>query len=216
APRYDLLNHLLSLNIDRSWRRRAVGRLDWEGRAPGLFLDACAGTLDLAAELANRRGFSGKVVATDFAPPMLRRGAGKGAAGAVRVAAADALALPFRDRTFDGVMVGFGVRNLEDLDAGLRELHRVLKESSRLVILDFTVPPSALLRAFYFVYFRGILPLVGRLISRHPTAYHYLPASVAEFPPPTGLARRMEGAGFRDCDFRLLTGGIAAIHWGQR
>jgi demethylmenaquinone methyltransferase/2-methoxy-6-polyprenyl-1,4-benzoquinol methylase len=182
----------------------------------GLFLDACAGTLDLAAELAGRRGFAGHVVAADFAPPMLRRGTGKGAAGVVRLTAADALALPFRDGAFDGVTVGFGVRNLEDLDAGLRELHRVLKRGSRLVILDFTTPPSAPLRSLYFLYFRWILPLVGRVISRHPTAYAYLPASVAEFPPPRGLAARMESAGFRDCDFRLLTGGIAAIHWGQR
>jgi len=216
APRYDLLNHLLSLNIDRSWRRKAVARLAWEAHVPGLFLDACAGTLDLAAELAGRRGFAGHVVAADFAPPMLRRGAGKGAAGVVRLAAADALALPFREGAFDGVTVGFGVRNLEDLDAGLRELHRVLKRGSRLVILDFTTPPSAPLRSLYFLYFRWILPLVGRVISRHPTAYAYLPASVAEFPPPRGLAARMESAGFRDCDFRLLTGGIAAIHWGQR
>jgi demethylmenaquinone methyltransferase/2-methoxy-6-polyprenyl-1,4-benzoquinol methylase len=216
APRYDLLNHLLSLNIDRSWRRKAVGRLAWEAHGAGLFLDACAGTLDLAAELANRRGFSGSVVAADFAPPMLRRGAGKGAAGAIRPAAADALALPFRDGTFDGATVGFGVRNLEDLDAGLHELHRVLKTGARLVILDFTTPPSGPVRALYFLYFRWILPLVGRAISRHPTAYAYLPASVAVFPPPRGLAARMEGAGFRDCDFRLLTGGIAAIHWGQR
>jgi len=216
APRYDLLNHLLSLNIDRSWRRKAVGRLEWEAHGPGRFLDACAGTLDLAAELANRRGFSGRVIAVDSAAPMLRRGAGKGAEGMVRAVGADALELPFRDGAFDGVTVGFGVRNLEDLDAGLREFHRVLKTGSRLVVLDFTTPPFALLRAPYYLYFRFILPLVGRLISGHPTAYAYLPASVAEFPPPGALARRMEGAGFRDCDFRLLTGGIAAIHWGQR
>ena len=216
APRYDLLNHLLSLNVDRSWRRKAVARLEWEAHAPGLFLDACAGTLDLAAELANRRGFAGRVVATDFAPPMLHRGAGKETKGMLRAAAADALELPFRDGTFDGATVGFGVRNLEDLDAGLRELHRVLKTGSRLVILDFTTPPAALLRALYLLYFRWILPLVGRAISGHPTAYDYLPAAVASFPPPRALARRMEDAGFRDCEFRYLTGGIAAIHWGQR
>jgi demethylmenaquinone methyltransferase/2-methoxy-6-polyprenyl-1,4-benzoquinol methylase len=216
APRYDLLNHLLSLNIDRTWRRKAVARLECEAHAPGLFLDACAGTLDLAAELANRRGFSGRVIAADFAPAMLRLGAGKGVDGVIRPAAADTQELPFRDGAFDGAMVGFGVRNLEDLDAGLRELRRVLKTGSRLVILEFATPPSFFLRVLYHLYFRGILPLVGRIISRHPTAYAYLPASVAAFPPPRALAGRMEGAGFRDCDFRLLTGGIAAIHWGTR
>jgi len=216
APRYDLLNHLLSLNIDRSWRRKAVDRLAWEGRARGLFLDACAGTLDLAADLATRPGFAGRIVAADFAPPMLRFGAGKMAGGSVRPAAADALALPFRDGTFDGATVGFGARNLEDLDAGLRELRRVLKPDARLVILDFTTPPAAPIRALYLFYFRRILPLVGRLLSGHPTAYAYLPASVEEFPPPQALVQRMAGAGFGDCGFRLLTGGIAAIHWGKR
>ena len=216
APRYDFLNHFLSLNIDRSWRRKAVARLEQEAHAPGLFLDACAGTLDLAAELSHRRGFTGRVVATDFAPAMLRLGAGKGVDAVIRPTAADTQDLPFRDGTFDGAMVGFGVRNLADLDAGLRELHRVLKTGSRLVILDFTTPPAAPLRALYLLYFRWILPLVGRVISGHRTAYAYLPASVASFPRPGALARRMEGAGFRDCEFRFLTGGIAAIHWGQR
>jgi demethylmenaquinone methyltransferase/2-methoxy-6-polyprenyl-1,4-benzoquinol methylase len=216
APRYDLLNHLLSFNIDRSWRRKAVDRLGWEDRARGLFLDACAGTLDLAAELANRRGFSGRVVGADFAHPMLRLGAGKVAGGSVTGVAADTLDLPFRDATFDGATVGFGLRNLESLDAGLRELRRVLRPSARLVILDFTTPPSAPLRALYLLYFRRVLPLVGRLVSGHPTAYAYLPASVVEFPPPQALAQRMADAGFGDCGFRLLTGGIAAIHWGTR
>jgi demethylmenaquinone methyltransferase/2-methoxy-6-polyprenyl-1,4-benzoquinol methylase len=216
APRYDLLNHLLSLNIDRAWRRKAVDRLGWEGRVRGLFLDACAGTLDLAAELASRSGFSGRVVGADFAHPMLRLGAGKVAGSSVFGAAADTLDLPFRDGIFDGAMVGFGLRNLEDLDAGLRELRRVLKPDARLVVLDFTTPPSAAIRALYLFYFRGVLPLVGRLVSGHPTAYAYLPASVVEFPPPQALAQRMADAGFGDCGFRLLTGGIAAIHWGKR
>jgi demethylmenaquinone methyltransferase/2-methoxy-6-polyprenyl-1,4-benzoquinol methylase len=215
APRYDLVNHLLSFNVDRWWRRQAVDRLGWEGRARGLFLDACGGTLDLAVELANRRGFAGRVVGADFARPMLRLGAGK-AGRSVRAAAADTLQLPFRDGTFDGVTVGFGVRNLEDLDAGLRELRRVLSKDARLVILDFTTPPSAPIRALYLFYFRRILPLVGRLVSGHPTAYAYLPASVEQFPTPEALAQRLRGAGFSDCGFRLLTGGIAAIHWGKR
>ena len=215
APRYDLLNHLLSLNIDRAWRRMAVDRLGWEGHA-GLYLDGCAGTLDLAAELAGRPGFAGRVVGADFAAPMLRLGAGKLGEGKVRVAAADALDLPFRDAVFEGATVGFGLRNLADLDGGLRELRRVLRPGARLVVLDFSTPPSAPVRALYHLYFRRVLPVVGRLISGHPTAYAYLPASVAQFPAPQALAGRMAEAGFRDCGYRLLTGGIAAIHWGMR
>ncbi|HXY70415.1 MAG TPA: ubiquinone/menaquinone biosynthesis methyltransferase [Gemmatimonadales bacterium] len=216
APRYDLLNHLLSLNVDRSWRRKAVDRLGWEARTSGTFLDACAGTLDLAAELAGRRGFTGRVVGADFAVPMLHLGARKAAGAPVRPAAADALALPFADGSLDGATVGFGVRNLEDLDAGLRELLRVLRPGARLVVLDFTTPAWAPLRALYLFYFRRVLPVVGRLVSGHPTAYAYLPASVETFPAPAALLGRMAAAGFRDGGFELLTGGIAAIHWGAR
>jgi demethylmenaquinone methyltransferase/2-methoxy-6-polyprenyl-1,4-benzoquinol methylase len=216
APRYDLLNHLLSLNVDRSWRRRAVDRLGWETRASGTYLDACAGTLDLAAELAGRPAFRGLVVGMDFAAPMLRLGRGKVGGRPVVAASADALALPAGDASFDGATVGFGVRNLDDLDAGLRELRRVLKPGARLVILDFTTPPWRPLRSLYLFYFRRVLPLVGRAVSGHPTAYAYLPASVETFPAPAGLAGRMAGAGFRDTGFELLTGGIAAIHWGTR
>ncbi|HXY20836.1 MAG TPA: ubiquinone/menaquinone biosynthesis methyltransferase [Gemmatimonadales bacterium] len=216
APRYDLLNHLLSLNVDRSWRRRAVDRLGWEARASGTYLDACAGTLDLAAELARRRGFRGRVVGADFAGPMLRLGSGKVGGGAVVPAAADTLALPFADGSFDGATVGFGVRNLDDLDAGLRELWRVLRPGARLVILDFTTPPRWPMRTLYLFYFRRVLPLVGRAVSGHPTAYAYLPASVETFPAPAELLGRMAAAGFRDGGYELLTGGIAAIHWGAR
>jgi demethylmenaquinone methyltransferase / 2-methoxy-6-polyprenyl-1,4-benzoquinol methylase len=216
APRYDLLNHLLSLNIDRRWRRQAVDRLGWERRASGAFLDACAGTLDLAAELARRPGFTGLVVGADFAPAMLRRGAGKAPGRRLVPAAADALQLPFADATFDGASVGFGVRNLADLDAGLAELARVRRPGGRAVVLEFTTPPSAPLRVLYLFYFRRILPLIGGAVSGDRAAYTYLPASVEAFPAPRQLAARMAAAGFRDCGFRLLTGGIAAIHWGTR
>ena len=216
APRYDLLNRVLSMNIDRSWRRRAIARLGWEHRQPGVFLDACAGTLDLAAELAAGRGFQGRVVATDFALPMLRLGDGKGPPGRIQRAVADTLLLPAADATFDGAMVGFGVRNLAGLDEGLRELARVLKPGARLVVLDFSTPPFAPLRALYLFYFRRVLPLVGRLVSGHPTAYSYLPESVMDFPAPAELESRMQRAGLRDCGHELLTGGIAAVTWGTR
>ena len=216
APRYDFLNHLLSLGIDRRWRRAAVDRLGWEARPDGLYLDACAGTLDLAAELARRRGFAGRVVGADFSARMLELGAGKAQPGRVRPAAADALDLPFAAGRFDGAMVAFGVRNLADLDAGLRELARVLKPGARLVILEFTTPVWAPFRALYQLYFRRILPLVGRAVSGHATAYSYLPASVGAFPAPDALLERLGSAGFHDAGYGLLTGGIAALHWGTR
>jgi len=214
APRYDFLNHLLSLNIDRSWRRAAVARLGWERRPQGVYLDLCAGTLDLAAELARRPGFSGTVLGADFALPMLTRGKGK-APRAVPVGA-DALALPFPDAAFDGALVGFGIRNLADVDAGLVEAARVLKPGARFVILEFATPRFAPLRAVYFFYFRHILPAVGRMVSKHRDAYTYLPESVLAFPEPEALARRLTAAGFHDVEFELLTGGICAIHTAVR
>ena len=216
APRYDFLNHLLSLNIDRSWRRRVVERLGWERTPAGVFLDACAGTMDLSAALATRPGFQGHVVASDFALPMLRLGRAKTRGGVVTGTVADTLDLPFADGTFDGAMVAFGVRNLSSLEAGLSELLRVLRPEARLVILDFTIPPSAPMRAAYLFYFRRVLPLVGRIVSGHPTAYRYLPDSVGGFPPPGSLVSLLAHAGFRDPGYVLLTGGIAAVHWGLR
>ncbi len=149
APSYDLLNHLLSLNIDRLWRRAAVARLGWENSPKGTYLDACAGTLDLTITLAGRPGFAGRVVAADFAASMLRIGRGKARGARVTTAAADTLELPFASSAFDGALVGFGVRNLADVPAGIAELARVLKPGAKLVILDFTTPRYAPLRAAY-------------------------------------------------------------------
>ena len=216
APRYDLLNHLLSANVDRAWRRRAVDRLGWERAPAGTYLDNCAGTLDLAVELARRAGFGGRVVGSDFTFAMLERGTDKLAALPVEPACADALALPFRDAAFDGATVGFGVRNLADLYAGLAELARVLKPGARLVILEFTTPSWQPFRALYLGYFLRVLPLVGRMVSRHSTAYTYLPESVRQFPEPPELAARLERAGFGQVGWKTLSGGIAALHWGVR
>lgn len=216
APRYDLLNHLLSLNIDRGWRRRAVDTLGWRERPDGTFLDACAGTFDLALELAGRDAFRGRVVAADFALPMLVAGRSKLDQAAVAPVCGDALRLPFPDATFDGATVGFGVRNLSDLDAGFREFHRVLKPGARLVVLEFTVPPNPVVRAGYMFYFTRVLPLIGRVVSGHPWAYTYLPESVKEFPAPQPLADRLEGAGFAEAGWSLVTFGIAAIHWARK
>jgi demethylmenaquinone methyltransferase/2-methoxy-6-polyprenyl-1,4-benzoquinol methylase len=216
APRYDLLNHLLSLNIDRRWRRRAIDRLLERCRPDGVVLDACAGTLDLAVELARRPGFRGRVVASDFSLPMLEQGRGKTPGLRLNVTCGDALRLPFRDAALDGATVGFGVRNLGSLDAGLRELARVLRPGAPLVILEFATPQRQPLRAAYLFYFRRLLPLIGKVVSGHGGAYAYLPASVLNFPEPEALSRRMVAAGFADIRWELLTGGIAAIHVGSR
>lgn len=215
APRYDLLNHLLSLNRDRRWRRRAVDLLLDLAPADGRFIDVCAGTLDLARELAARPDFHGSVVGCDFSLPMLRGGAAKTAGLALAPVCGDALRLPFPDGAFHGATVGFGVRNLADLDAGLRELRRVLRPGGRLVVLEFSTPAWQPFRALYLAYFRRVLPLVGRLVSRHGTAYDYLPASVLEFPEPAALAACMEQAGFAGVDWETRTGGIVALHAGQ-
>lgn len=214
APRYDFLNHLLSLNVDRLWRRQAVAQLGWEQVPGGTWLDICSGTMDLAAALGNRAGFTGRVIGADFVQPMLLLGKGKSAR--VTPVTADALDLPFPDGLFDGATVGFGVRNLADLDAGLREMARVLKPGARLVILEFTTPRIQPLRSLYFSYFRHVLPAIGRFFSNHANAYTYLRDSVLAFPEPEALAERMTRAGFREVKWRRLTGGICAWHAGVR
>ena len=216
APRYDLLNHLLTLNIDRRWRRRAIRVLGWMRRPTGTYLDLCAGTLDVAAMLANRAGFRGLVVAADFAEPMLRQGVRKSRRRALAPVAADALQLPLRDASIAGAIVAFGLRNVDDLDASLAEVHRVLSPGARFVILELSTPRSRAVRGLYHLYFRRVLPAVGGLVSGHRTAYRYLPDSVAHFPVEEELARRLERAGFVAVRWERLSLGIAAIHVGQR
>jgi demethylmenaquinone methyltransferase / 2-methoxy-6-polyprenyl-1,4-benzoquinol methylase len=216
APRYDLLNHLLSFNIDRGWRKRAIAALGWERNPQGLYVDLCAGTLDVAAMLASRRGFQGRIIGADFAEPMLRAGARKAPAEIVTPVVADALDLPLASGTASGAIVAFGIRNVADLDAGLREVYRVLAPGARLVILEFTTPPSRIVRVMYHLYFHHVLPRIGGLVSGHPTAYHYLPRSVANFPGAPELAGHLRAAGFGDVRWETLTLGIAAIHVGAK
>lgn len=216
APRYDLLNHLLSFNIDRRWRAHALAALE-VGRAPrGVYLDLCAGTLDVGAQLARVPGFAGTIIAADFAEPMLRRGRGKAPPAVLAPVTADALELPLRDGAADGAIVAFGIRNVADLDAGLAEVHRVLAPGARFVILEFSTPRSAVVRACYHAYFHHVLPFIGGVVSGHPTAYTYLPKSVANFPAGDALADRMRRAGFGDVRWTSLTFGVAAIHVGAK
>ena len=216
APRYDLLNHVLSLNIDKGWRRAALRALAWERQPSGTYLDLCAGTLDVGAQLTRQQGFGGFVIGADFAEPMLRAGVGKASPRVLAPVTADALALPVGEGRMAGAIVAFGIRNVADLDAGLREVRRVLAPGARFVILEFSTPRSALVRAAYHLYFHHALPLVGRLVSGHRTAYTYLPKSVAHFPVEEALAARMTAAGFADVTWTSLTFGIAAIHVGTR
>jgi demethylmenaquinone methyltransferase/2-methoxy-6-polyprenyl-1,4-benzoquinol methylase len=216
APRYDLLNHLLSFNIDKRWRRRAIAALEWQRAPRGTYVDLCAGTLDVSAQLSSSAGFAGRVIGADFAEPMLRAGVGKAPANVVSPVVADALDLPLPDNCASGAIVAFGIRNVADLDRGLREVRRVLEPGARFVILEFTTPRSAIVRAGYHAYFHHVLPFIGGVISGHGTAYKYLPRSVANFPIEEKLADRMRAAGFVDVTWRTLSLGIAAIHVGVK
>jgi demethylmenaquinone methyltransferase/2-methoxy-6-polyprenyl-1,4-benzoquinol methylase len=214
APTYDRLNRIISFRLDQGWRRYAVKRLGWEREPEGIYLDLCAGTFDFGATLANRRGFRGQVIGADFVRRMLELGRHK--SPRLSPVNADALELPFPDRSFDGAMVGWGVRNLVDLDAGLAEAARVLKPGSRLVILEMTLPERPLLRAVFQFYFRRIMPLIGRAISKHTTAYSWLPESTRVFPAPAQLAQRMEAQGFENVSYKIFMGGVCAMHVGTK
>jgi demethylmenaquinone methyltransferase / 2-methoxy-6-polyprenyl-1,4-benzoquinol methylase len=217
APRYDLLNHLLSLNIDRLWRRYAIAALDWGWRPAGTYLDLCAGTLDVAVALARQPGFAGTVIGADFAEPMLRAGMAKAPGStAIRPVAADALQLPLADRSMAGAIVAFGIRNVDDLVGGIREVWRVLAPGARFVVLEFTTPTSPLVRMAYHTYFHHIVPAIGGAVSGHRTAYQYLPRSVAHFPDGGTLADCMREGGFTNVTWRTLTLGIATLHVGER
>jgi demethylmenaquinone methyltransferase/2-methoxy-6-polyprenyl-1,4-benzoquinol methylase len=214
APTYDRLNRIISLRLDQRWRRDAVGRLSWQQRPDGRYLDLCAGTLDFAAILTRQPGFRGQVVGADFVPAMLQMGRAK--ASGVAPVAADALELPFADRTFDGVTVGWGLRNLVDLDAGLREIARVLKPKARLAAIETGTPSRQPMRGVFLWYFRRVLPWVGRLVSHHATAYQWLPDSTRAFPPLDELVDRMRRAGFQEVTARPLMFGVTTLLVGVR
>jgi len=220
AHRYDFLNHFLSASIDRRWRSIAAARvLDHAGRnSHPVCLDLCTGTADLAIEL--RRRLDARIVASDFCHPMLVRGFAKVRSAhlekSIRFAEADALSLPFADKTFDAITIAFGLRNLEDVAGGLKEMQRILRSGGILVVLEFSRPVLPVFREAFQFYFHHILPRLGALISGQRSAYRYLPESVQQFPSQRELTAMMNGAGFRDVTYRNLSGGIAALHSGLK
>ncbi len=215
APRYDFLNHLLSFQADRYWRRHTVGRVrDLLAREDAVALDICCGSGDLAFALA--RAGNARVYGSDFCHPMLVEAGRKAARHRARVPLfeADALRLPLRDASLDLITVAFGFRNLPNYRSGLREMLRVLKPGGRAAILEFSQPPNALFRGFYNFYSRRVLPVIGGWISGSRDAYTYLPDSVKKFPNAPALAAEMRDAGFDNVEYRYLTGGIVALHLG--
>jgi demethylmenaquinone methyltransferase / 2-methoxy-6-polyprenyl-1,4-benzoquinol methylase len=216
ASNYDALNSVMTAGLHHRWRERAADRAELE---PGdSALDVCCGTGDLALELSARVAPDGHVIGCDFSEPMLdlarEKAAARGASG-VRFEWADALTLPYDGERFEALTVGFGVRNLADLDRGLREMARVLKPGGRLVILEITQPTRPPLSTFYSLWFDRMVPLLGAF-SGDPEAYSYLPESVRSFPSPLGLAEKMDGAGFGGIRYTVLAGGIIAIHSGVK
>ena len=217
ARRYDALNHLLSVGLDRRWRRRGAAALALSGRER--VLDICCGTGDLSIEAAtSTHGRARDVVALDFAGEMLRCARLKlqrlALSDRVRLVRGDATRLPLPADSVDAAMIAFGIRNVVDPRGACREIHRVLRAGGRLLILEFGMPRLPGIRTLYRAYFRYLLPRVGGLVSKHGDAYAYLPASVDEFPAPPEFARLLEECGFAEVEHRAMTFGIVSMFLG--
>ena len=215
APRYDLLNHLLSANVDKLWWRRTAktfaGLLSQKSTQ---LLDLCCGTGDMAFAL-KREGPACQITGADFSHTMLQLAMAKSHKASPHWIEADALRLPFPDRSFHLVTSAFGFRNLADYNAGLNEIFRVLRPGGEVGILEFN-EPRGIVGKLYNLYFKQVLPRIGRWISGNPAAYSYLPASVSRFPGPDEVLRRMQAAGFRDVSWAPYTFGIAGLFRGRR
>jgi len=216
APRYDLLNHLLSFNVDRLWWRRAARSFAETLSRPNVgVLDLCCGTGDMTFALRRAAHASARIVGADFSHPMLQRASAKSARAKLCWVEADALRLPVPDDSFELVTSAFGFRNLADYDAGLREIVRVLRQQGECGILDFG-EPGGTMGKLYRIYFRHVLPRIGTLISGIRGPYAYLPASVQRFPGPAEMLSRMRRAGFREVSWTPYTFGIAGLYRGTK
>jgi demethylmenaquinone methyltransferase/2-methoxy-6-polyprenyl-1,4-benzoquinol methylase len=215
APRYDFLNHALSLNIDKRWRRLVIKRVvDLLQRPGALALDLCCGTADLSIEL----GALAQTFGVDFCHPMLQIGIRKvrRAALPIELIEGDALNVPFADSMFDVVTVAFGLRNVDEPESGLREIYRLLKPGGRCVVLEFSRPQLPVFRNLFHFYFTRLLPRIGKAVSGSNSAYQYLPDSVQAFPGQRELAALMRTVGFSDVRYYNLFGGVASLHRGDK
>jgi demethylmenaquinone methyltransferase / 2-methoxy-6-polyprenyl-1,4-benzoquinol methylase len=216
SPRYDLLNHLLSVNIDKTWRRKAIELL--RPYQPVTIIDIATGTADFAMEAAKLK--PQLITGIDLSEGMLKIGRqkidNKGLSGVIELIKADSEDLPFADDFYDAAIVGFGVRNFENLKKGLAEIFRVLKPGGIFIILEFSRPKNEWFRKLYFLYFRRVLPMMGRLVSKSSRAYSYLPESVLEFPDGDQFAAILRTSGFVNVTYKLLTLGIATIYLAQK
>jgi len=217
APKYDFLNHFLSVNIDKRWRKLVSQKLINVLENPNAqVLDVACGTGDLSLEL--QKTGKAKVFGTDFCRPMLEIAFDKNEKNALKIpyVEADGMNLSFADENFDAVTIAFGLRNFSNWQAGLREIHRVLKPGGKIVILEFSTPVIPGFRQAFQFYFSNVLPRIGGAVSGSRGAYEYLPDSVSKFPDQKNLARMMHETGFLDVEYKNLTGGIASIHSGVK
>ncbi len=213
AQRYDRMNRIMTLGRDRAWRRLVVEKAHLDNNS--YVLDIAAGTGDIAFEI-RRQYPNAQVIAADFALPMMQVGQQRPLGNAVTWSAADALRLPFADKTFNATVSGFLLRNVPDIGCTLSEQYRVLRPNGWCVTLDTSPPPNNLLRPFIRLYLRVGIPLLGRLLAGSPDAYQYLSSSTATFEPPDQLAQRFKHAGFQAVGYRRLMFGTIAVHWGQK
>ena len=217
APDYDRLNHILSLNIDKGWRKKAVRDIADENR-PMNVLDVACGTADFTIEIAQKVAHGSIVTGVDISEGMMAVGKEKIKKAGVeaKLHTADCEALPYEDSTFDRISVGFGVRNFEHLETGIEEMFRVLKPEGKLVILELSVPSDPVIRWFYKLYFLKILPAIGGLVSGERGAYEYLPASVLRFPPPEQFIQILKRAGVDTVEHTPLTFGICRMYVAKK